>query len=144
MDETPSEYIFAEISIGQKKTFHVKITDDMINQFAKSSGDVNRLHIDDEYAKTRGFNNRICHGMLLSTFLSRLVGMYLPGKNALYLSQTLDFQLPCYVDDDITIQGEVKQKINATKTIVLETKIFNDSKECLVDGIAKVTVQGDE
>jgi acyl dehydratase len=82
--------------------------------------------------------------MLLSTFLSRLVGMYLPGKNALYLSQTLDFQLPCYVDDDITIQGEVKQKINATKTIILETKIFNDSKECLVDGIAKVTVQGDE
>ena len=68
----------------------------------------------------------------------------LSPENALNLKPAADFNSKAYVDDDITIQGEVKQKINATKTIILETKIFNDSKECLVDGIAKVTVQGDE
>jgi acyl dehydratase len=67
--------------------------------------------------------------------------MYLPGKNALYFSQTLNFQSPCYVNENIIVRGEVKEMIPSIKTIILETKIFNDSQECLVDGIAKVIVQ---
>ena len=140
----PTEAKLDNLHIGQKVEFNQVISESMVEEFAKLSGDYNPHHMDESYAKRTRFKKRICHGMLLASLFSRLVGMYLPGKNALYLSQTLDFQLPCYVDDDITIQGEVKQKINATKTIILETKIFNDSKECLVDGIAKVTVQGDE
>ena len=141
MIEKPSDLQFNEISIGQKKTFEIKITEEMVENFANFSGDYNPLHMDVEFAKSKNLKNRICHGMFLSTFFSRLIGMYLPGKNALYFSQTLNFQSPCYVNENIIVHGEVKEMIPSIKTIILETKIFNDSQECLVDGIAKVIVQ---
>ena len=65
-----------------------------------------------------------CHGMLLASFFSRLVGMYIPGKIALYFSQSLKFQYPCYVNDRIEIHGEVIDKSLATKIITLKTTII--------------------
>jgi acyl dehydratase len=141
MIEKPLELKFHEICIGQINTFQIKITEKMVDDFANFSGDYNPLHMDQNFAKSKNFKNRVCHGMLLSSFFSRLIGMYLPGKNSLYFSQTINFQLPCYVNQKITVSGEVKEIIPSIKTIVLETKIFNDSQDCLIDGIANVIMQ---
>jgi|TARA_B110000438_G_scaffold286051_1_gene316863 3-hydroxybutyryl-CoA dehydratase len=141
MIEKPLELKFHEICIGQINTFQIKITEKMVDDFANFSGDYNPLHMDQNFAKSKNFKNRVCHGMLLSSFFSRLIGMYLPGKNSLYFSQTINFQLPCYVNQKITVSGEVKEIIPSIKTIVLETKIFNDSEDCLIDGIANVIMQ---
>lgn len=138
MIEKPLELKFHELCIGQINTFQIKITEKMVDDFANFSGDYNPLHMDQNFAKSKNFKNRVCHGMLLSSFFSRLIGMYLPGKNSLYFSQTINFQLPCYVNQKITVSGEVKEIIPSIKTIVLETKIFNDSQDCLIDGIANV------
>ena len=141
MIKKPLELKFHEICIGQINTFQIKITEKMVDDFANFSGDYNPLHMDQNFAKSKNFKNRVCHGMLLSSFFSRLIGMYLPGKNSLYFSQTINFQLPCYVNQKITVSGEVKEIIPSIKTIVLETKIFNDSEDCLIDGIANVIMQ---
>ena len=141
MIEKPLELKFHEICIGQINTFEIKITEKMVDDFANFSGDYNPLHMDQNFAKSKNFKNRVCHGMLLSSFFSRLIGMYLPGKNSLYFSQTINFQSPCYVNQKITVSGEVKEIIPSIKTIVLETKIFNDSQDCLIDGIANVIMQ---
>jgi len=140
MIEKPSEFQLNEITLGQKKTFDVQITEKIVEQFAELSGDYNPLHMNEKFAKSKKFKNRICHGMLLSSFFSRLIGMYLPGKNSLYFSQTINFQLPCFVNQKITVSGEVKEIIHSIKTIILETKIFNDSNECLIDGTANVII----
>ena len=89
------------------------------------------------------FKKQICHGMLLATFFSKLVGMYLPGKNALYFSQTLNFQAPCFIEDQIIIQGEVIDKSDSVMMITLKTTIHNNVGTCLVDGLAKVLVRQD-
>ena len=141
MIEKPLELKFHEICIGQINTFQIKITEKMVDDFANFSGDYNPLHMNQNFAKSKNFKNRVCHGMLLSSFFSRLIGMYLPGKNSLYFSQTINFQLPCYINQKITVSGEVKEIIPSIKTIVLETKIFNDSQDCLIDGIANVIMQ---
>jgi acyl dehydratase len=141
MIEKPLELKFHEICIGQINTFEIKITEKMVDDFANFSGDYNPLHMDQNFAKSKNFKNRVCHGMLLSSFFSTLIGMYLPGKNSLYFSQTINFQLPCYINQKITVSGEVKEIIPSIKTIVLETKIFNDSQDCLIDGIANVIMQ---
>ena len=87
MTEICEEHKLEEIEIGQKKKFSIKVTESMVNEFAKISGDFNPLHMDEQYAKSTKFGRRVCHGMLLASFFSRLVGMYLPGKNSLYFSQ---------------------------------------------------------
>jgi len=143
MIEPPLEYTFESIQIGEKRKFSEKIDQSKLETFAKLSGDYNPLHMDEKYAQKTSFKKRVCHGMLLASFFSRLVGMYLPGKNALYFSQTLNFQAPCFVDDEITIEGEVIDKSSATGIVTIKTSIHNKNNECIVDGIAKVIIRSD-
>ena len=140
MDDIPEDLKLKDIKIGQKKSFEVVVTESMVDDFAKLSGDNNPLHMDENYAKSNNFNGRVCHGMLLASFFSRLAGMYIPGKNALYFSQSLKFQHPCFVNDRIEIHGEVIDKSLATKIITLKTTISKNKRQ-IVDGIGKVMVR---
>lgn len=141
MIDQPLEQRFEDIELGQKKKFTIKITESMVNNFAMISGDYNPLHMDENYASTTPFKSRLCHGMLLASLFSRLVGMYMPGKNALYFSQSLNFTSPCFINDEVTIEGEVLDKSAATRIITLKTSIYNQTGKCLVDGLAKVIVR---
>ena len=143
MDEKSSEYLFDEIEIGLKKKFHVTIIEHMLNDFAKLSGDYNPLHVNEEYASSTSFKKRVCNGMFLASFFSRLVGMYLPGKHALYISQSLNFVRPCFIGEKITVEGEVFDKSIATKIIKLKTTITNESGKRIVHGNAQVIVRND-
>ena len=141
MINTPNELSYDDISIGQQESFMIKITASMVEKFSNLSGDLNPLHMDKEFAESSSFKKQIVHGMLLSSFFSQLIGMKLPGKNALYFSQTLNFRSPCYVDDVIQVVGEVTEKSDSTQIITVSTSIFNKSKTCLIDGIAKIIVR---
>jgi acyl dehydratase len=141
MTEQPAEYKFDEIILGVKTKFTVQINESTINEFAKISGDHNPLHMDEQYVAKTQFGKRVCHGMLLASFFSRLVGMHMPGKNSLYFSQTLNFQTPCFVGDKVTIEGEVIDKSQSTRIITIKTTAHNQMGKCLVDGIAKVIVR---
>jgi acyl dehydratase len=141
MTEQPIEYKFNEIKLGIKAKFTVNIDESTINEFARISGDHNPLHMDARYATKTQFGKRVCHGMLLASFFSRLIGMHIPGKNALYFSQTLNFQLPCFVGDEVTIEGEVIDKSQSTRIITIKTTASNKLGKCLVDGIAKAIVR---
>ena len=143
MDEEPSEYSFDDITIGTKKKFNVTITEEVVNDFAKLSGDYNPLHMNKEYAASTSFKKRVVHGMLLASFFSRIDGMYLPGKHALYFSQSLNFVNPCFVGEKITVEGEVVDKSLATKIIKLKTRITNEHGKILVDGESRVIVRDD-
>ena len=141
MDRQFSEYVLDDIKVGQKEKFEVVITESLVNAFADISGDYNPLYVDENYAISTNFKHRVCHGMLLTSFFSRLVGMYLPGKNALYFSQSVKFISPCFINDKILVEGEVLEKSNASRIITLKTTITNDSGKCLIDGQAKVIVR---
>ena len=143
MSEKPSEYSFDEIEIGMQKSFKIFISEDYLDDFAKLSGDDNPLHMNEEYASSTSFKKRVCSGMFLSSFFSRLVGMYLPGKHALYISQSLNFVNPCFIGEMITVEGKVVDKSPATKIIKLETTITNESGKRIIDGKAQVIVRDD-
>jgi len=132
-----AKYDIDDIEQGLQKQFKLKITESMLNDFAKLSGDYTPLHTDEEFAKLTKFKRKICYGFLLASFLSRLYGMYIPGERSLCLSQTLKFISPCYIGDEITVKGEVISKSSSTRIITLKTEITNNSGECLVEGEAK-------
>jgi len=130
-----------DIQIGYKHQFKLIVSESMLYEFSKLSGDQNPLHVDEKYAQNTKFKKRVIPGMLLASFLSRLVGMHLPGENALYLAQTLRFIHPCFINDEIMVEGEVTSKSKATGIITLETKITNSFGNQLVEGQAKVLVR---
>ena len=141
MINTLNELKYDDIFIGQQESFTINITESMVEKFSNLSGDLNPLHMDNKFAESSSFNKRIVHGMLLASFFSQLIGMKLPGKNALYFSQTLNFRSPCYIDDQIEVVGEVIEKSDSIQIITVSTTIFNKSKTCLIDGIAKIIVR---
>ena len=143
MTEKFSEYTFDEIKIGQSKKFEVIITESMVNDFAKISGDFSPIHMDDSYAKSTTFKKRVVHGMLLASFLSRMDGMFLPGKHALYFSQSVEFRNPCFIGDVVTISSKVIDKSDSTKIIKIESEITNQENKLLVYGSGRVIVRND-
>ena len=143
MSEKPSEYSFDEIELGMQKSFKVDISKNMLDVFGRDTGDYNPLHMSEEYASSTSFKKRVCSGMFLSSFFSRLVGMYLPGKHALHISQSLNFVNPCFIGETITVGGKVIDKSPATKIIKLETTITNESGKRIIDGNAQVIVRDD-
>lgn len=136
-----ADYTFESIEIGESKQFVVTIEESYVDNFANLSGDHNPLHMSEEYAKTTNFSKRVCHGMLIASFLSRLVGMYIPGRNSLYFSQTLNFRAPCFIGDRITVKGEVTEKHQTTKIITMKTTVTNQNGKVIIDGLAKVIVR---
>lgn len=141
MNKKPEEYTFGDIFLGQKKQFKVVVAESMLNKFAELSGDYNPLHMDEDYAKTTSFKRRVCHGSLLASFFSQLIGMHIPGKNALYLSQSIKFISPCFIGDEVTVEGTVSDKSESTRIITLQTTIVNSSGNHLIEGEAKVLVR---
>ena len=143
MTDKPSEYTFNEIDIGLQKKFSVTITESLVKQFADLSGDFSPIHMDDKYAKSTSFGKRVVHGMLLASFLSRVDGMYLPGKHALYLSQSVEFRNPCFIGDTVKVFSKVIDKSKSTKILKTESKITNPQNEILLTGVGRVIVRDD-
>lgn len=118
-DENKTEYTKAE--------FSVTVTTEMMQKFYEISGDDNPLHMDEEFARDKGFDSRVVYGMLTASFYSRLAGVYLPGKFCLLHSVESSFKNPVFIGDTLTVSGFVKEKHEATRTIDIAATIINQN-----------------
>ena len=136
----PTEAKLDNLHIGQKIEFTEVISESMVEKFAKLSGDYNPHHMDESYAKKTRFKKRVCHGMLLASLFSRLTGMYLPGKGSIYITQSLKFISPTFIDDKVTVEGEIVKISRSTGIITIKTIIKKENNIQLITGDAKVII----
>ncbi len=126
------------LNIGDMFSTTRKVTDELIRQFADVSGDKNPIHLDDEFAKTTQFGKRIAHGMLGAAFISAVLGYEMRDQKVVYLSQSLQFLKPVFLDDMVSAEATVT-KIREDKPIVtLETICKNQDGDVLIKGEAVV------
>ena len=78
-----NHYTLAEMTPGLTEQFTVTVTPEMMDAFCKLTGDVSPIHMDEDYAKGRGYPGRVVYGMLGASFFSTLAGVYLPGEHCL-------------------------------------------------------------
>jgi len=130
---------FSEFSIGDSACFEFDITEEVVDSFAKFSGDYNPLHTDIDYAEKTQFKERVAHGMIGACLFSRLVGMYLPGQYCLFLSQTLSFKKPIFLGTRVVVQGEIIEKVSAFNALEIKTIVQDiKTKEIFIEGRALV------
>ena len=132
------ELTYEEIRIGDTADFFKTISEFDIYQFAGITGDFNPMHINEEFADTTIFKDRIAHGLLTGSFISTVLGMKLPGPNTIYLSQSFKFKAPVKIGDTIHAMVEVIEKQDDKKMIKLKTQVWNQRNEMVVDGEALV------
>jgi len=130
---------YSEISIGSVYSFEKKINQKDVAIFAELTGDYNPLHVDSEFGSRSIFKRNIVQGMLTGSLFSTLVGMYCPGENCLYLSQTLQFKQPVFPDDRVVVRGTVTSKNDSINLITIKTEIYKD-ENIVVAGEAKIKV----
>jgi 3-oxoacyl-[acyl-carrier protein] reductase len=129
-----------ELAVGQVDQLTRTITDDDVAAFSRLTGDHNALHTDDEFAARTSYGKRVAHGFLHASLLSTLIGMKMPGRGALYLSQSFDFAAPVFIGDTLTVRGRIEKKDVATRTLTIRTSIINQHGAMVLDGVARVKV----
>ncbi len=131
----------ADLEEGLEKSFRHTITEEQIDSFAALSGDYSPLHMSTDFAQDRGFKRRVVHGTYLSALVSRLVGMTLPGREAVLHSTQLNFRKPAYPGHTLEIRGIVTRKLDSLKAIQLKitvSAVGEAEDEVLADGKVQV------
>ena len=126
------------LSIGDSAEITKTIEQSDIDAFARVTGDHNPVHVDEEFAKTTRFGQRIAHGMLTASLISAVLANKLPGEGSVYLGQTLQFVAPVFPGDEITARVTVKEIREDKPIMKLETICVNQRGEIVIRGEATV------
>jgi acyl dehydratase len=122
---------------GQHVTFRKTFTEEDLRRFIEITGDVNPLHVDEEFARGTRFGRRVLHGMLTASIFSTMVGMLLPGTGAIYRSQTLTFLLPVHLDETVTAHFVVRSVDRAKHRLVIDAWIENEAGKHVIEGVCE-------
>jgi 3-hydroxybutyryl-CoA dehydratase len=129
-----------DLKIGDKFSTSKQITDAVVRAFAELSGDFNPIHLDEEFASKTRFGKRIAHGMISGALISAVLGYEFRERKIVYLSQTLKFTAPVFLDDTVTATATVASIRDDKPIIKLETVCTNQNDEVVVKGEAVVMI----
>lgn len=133
---TATELQWADLTEGRSVSWDFTVTDEDMAAFARLSGDVAPLHMDDAFARSKGFEGRVVYGALLSAQLSRLVGMEMPGLHGVFAGMKVSFSNPVYVNRPVTLTATITDTSEAGGLIVMKVRMTSDDKV-----VAKATVE---
>lgn len=126
-------------SCGKVYRHKFQVTNEQVVQFADVTGDYNKVHFDEIYAKKCGFENKLVHGFLVTSIFSKVFGTIFPGDGTIYMKQSFSFQLPVYVGTELEASFKVVSKIG--RKLIVKTLIINvATSEVVVDGEADILI----
>ena len=96
-----------ELKLGLTFEFEREINEEDVLIFANSSGDFNPLHVNRDYAEGTTYMRRIVHGAFQVGLASSMLGMYLPGREALLVALNARFVNPLYFPGRVRVRGEI-------------------------------------
>lgn len=129
-----NKYTIDDIYVGLKESFQVTITESMMEAFRNITGDINPLHTDEEFAKSKSYPDKVVYGMLTSSFLSTLAGVYLPGEKSLIREVEVKMKKPVFVGDELIVSGEVTEVNSDFKIFSMKVEIVNQKGDKVLRG----------
>ena len=126
------EASLARLDVGQSYSTVNVVSDTDVVKFSEVTGDVNPIHLDDNYAKNSIFGERIAHGMISAGYISAIFGTKFPGPGSIYLSQSLKFRAPVKIGDTVDTTVTITDINQKRKRVTL-------SCECRVGAVVVLT-----
>ena len=134
-----NHFTFEEIQIGEEVTFNYELTKNKMEMFLEITGDINPLHCNLEYAKEKGYPENVVYGMLTSSILSTLAGVYLPGEYSLIHSVEISFIKPVFLSQcPLKVNAVVVEKDDRFRQMKIKYSIFNQLDEKVCKGFMKI------
>jgi acyl dehydratase len=139
--ETPGpqskQLALADLAEGTRAVVDFTITAEDMQKFAALSGDYNPLHQDQDFARRRGFKDRVVYGALLIAKISCLIGMQLPGRDSVWGSISMQFSQPLFVGEPARAEGAVVAVSQSTGLVELKLTVRSNDR-LLARGKAEV------
>ena len=126
-----------EYKVGQEASCSKTISETDVYSFAGICGDFNPVHVNKIKASKSVFGKQVVHGALVASFISTVLGMYLPGEGTIYLKQTSNFIKPVFIGDTITAHVKIVE-ISEKGKANLTTTVLNQNSEIVLSGEAVV------
>ncbi|HEX9104678.1 MAG TPA: MaoC/PaaZ C-terminal domain-containing protein [Polyangia bacterium] len=114
------------------------ITTTQLVQYAGASGDFNRIHYDEPFARDGGFPSVIAHGMLSMAFFGQLVADWAGGPQTI-VRLGARFKAVTFPGDRVTVGGEVAARDEKAGTV--ELKLFAKKSDGTVTLEGSATVR---
>lgn len=121
-------YYLEDLEVGMSDSFAKTISEADVYGFAGISGDTNPVHINEEYASTTPFGQRIAHGMLSAALISTVAGTKLPGPGAIYVDQQIKFKAPLFIGQTARAEITVKEINERRRRVLCDTNVYVGDK----------------
>jgi 3-hydroxybutyryl-CoA dehydratase len=105
-----------------------------LQTFCIVSRDTAGIHMQADFARQKGFRDRIVHGFLAAVPFSRILGMELPGENAVIGSLQLEFRAPVYLGEEIEYTVTVGRVLAPLGTVVLDMRAAKADGTVCIEG----------
>lgn len=122
------------INKGDTYTHTFKVTADVYEGFIELFGDKNTLHVDEDFAKQKGFTGKVMHGNILNGFVSYFIGECLPVKNVIIQRQEINYCRPVYLNTELIFTATVRDYFESVKTFEFSFKFENKQNEKIAKG----------
>lgn len=124
------------LTIGQKASRSMTLTDKHVQAYADLTGDYNPLHFDEDFAAGTTFGRLVVQGGLTTGLLHALVAMDMPGPGTVFLNQSWQFTAPVFIGDTITAEAEVLEVHESKPVTQLKITITRQDGEVVLEGEA--------
>jgi 3-hydroxybutyryl-CoA dehydratase len=128
---------YEELNLGDIASVSHLVSERDLILFAEVSGDVNPVHLDEDFAAATPFKGRIAHGMFTGALISAAIACELPGPGTIYIGQEISFLRPVRLGDEIRVELEVIEKLPKNR-VKIATRVFNQDNKQVVEGVATV------
>ena len=124
-----------DLQVGDRYVEDVVFTPEWTNRFLELSRDRSSVHVDADSAREQGYERLLVHGFLLGLAFSRILGMELPGEDAVIGSIDLKFHDAVYVGETVTYTTTVRRVLKPLATVALDLEARKaDGTVCVAGG----------
>jgi acyl dehydratase len=114
------------------------VTPEVYKHFQECSNDRNPLHTDEEFARAKGFPEKVMYGNILNAFVSYFIGECLPTKDVIIHFQEIAFKNPVFMNEILDFEARVSNVYEAVNAIEFKYKFIKSGGKIAAKGSIQI------